>query len=336
MGDSVGKTYEMLWDCEFCGTKKLLGNTHKHCPGCGAVQNPEKRYFPEESEKVAVEDHEFAGADRVCPSCKISNSAKAKHCMECGSPMEGGQSVKLVTDAPKPAPKPTAVATTGAPPPKKSAAPLIIGGGIILVVAAVLVVALWKKEAALTVSGHTWERHIAIERFAPLSQDEWCNLMPQDAYNISRFRDVRSYNQIPDGENCTTKRVDNGDGTYSEKQECTPKYRKEPVYDDKCRFTVNRWAENREVVAKGQRLRETPAWPEVNLPAAAAQPVLGAERMGRRTEKYTVQFVGKPGELYSCDFPQTVWRGYPDASKWKGNVGVVTNALDCSSLAAPK
>jgi hypothetical protein len=333
MGDSVGKTYEMQWDCEFCGSKKLLGKTHKHCPECGAVQNPEKRYFPEESEKVAVEDHQFVGADRRCTSCNVPNSANAKHCIECGGPLEGGQSVKLVTDGPKSVP--ISVSATASAPPPRSALTWIIGGGIILIVAIVLVIALWKKEAALAVSGHTWERHITVERFMPQSQSEWCNLMPADAYSVSRFRDVRSYNEIPDGENCTTKRVDNGDGTFSERQECTPKYRKEPVYDDKCQFTVNRWNANREVVARGVSLAETPAWPQVNLPVSA-QATLGAERLGPRTEKYTVQFVGKPNEAYACDFPQTAWQGYLVGSKWKGDVGVVTNILDCSSLAAPK
>jgi hypothetical protein len=32
MGDP---TYEMFWDCGFCGTTRLLGKTHRHCPGCG-------------------------------------------------------------------------------------------------------------------------------------------------------------------------------------------------------------------------------------------------------------------------------------------------------------
>ena len=34
MGDE--RVYEMLWDCAFCGTQKLLGLQHRHCPSCGA------------------------------------------------------------------------------------------------------------------------------------------------------------------------------------------------------------------------------------------------------------------------------------------------------------
>ena len=45
------KSYEMFWDCEYCGSSKLLGITHRHCPNCGAPQDPEKRYFPPDEEK---------------------------------------------------------------------------------------------------------------------------------------------------------------------------------------------------------------------------------------------------------------------------------------------
>lgn len=331
MGDKE-KTYEMMWDCEYCATKKLLGKTHRHCPECGAVQNPEKRYFPPDNEKIAVEDHRFVGADRHCEACKAPNSAAAKHCTECGAPMNGGAEVKAVVDAQKAAPSPAGgTAATS----KKSRLPWIIGGVVMVIIAIVMVLVFWKKEATLKVTGHTWERVILIERFMPLSQDAWCDAMPSDAYNVSRFRDVRSYNQIPDGETCTTRRVDNRDGTFSERQECQTKYRKEPVYDDKCRFTVNRWNENRPVKAEGRSLADAPAWPAVNLPASVAA-VLGAERMGRRTEKYTVYFGGKSGENHTCDFTEPVWRGMGDNSVWKGKVGVVTNVLDCASMIPSK
>ena len=46
------KTYEMLWDCEYCSAQKLLGVTHRFCPECGAAQNPQKRYFPPDDQKV--------------------------------------------------------------------------------------------------------------------------------------------------------------------------------------------------------------------------------------------------------------------------------------------
>ena len=91
MNMSEEKTYEMMWDCEYCNTPKLLGKTHRFCPNCGAPQNPEKRYFPPENEKVAVEDHQFVGADLHCPACSFANSRTANNCGNCGSPLAGGK-----------------------------------------------------------------------------------------------------------------------------------------------------------------------------------------------------------------------------------------------------
>ena len=62
--ESQGR-FEMLWDCPNCGTDKLLGLTHRHCPNCGAAQDPSKRYFPADDQKVAVENHPYQGAELV-------------------------------------------------------------------------------------------------------------------------------------------------------------------------------------------------------------------------------------------------------------------------------
>ena len=56
--------FEMLWDCEHCGTKGLLGLSQRYCAECGAPQNPDKRYFPKEGEAKIVDGHRYDGADR--------------------------------------------------------------------------------------------------------------------------------------------------------------------------------------------------------------------------------------------------------------------------------
>ena len=84
---SGAKVYEMQWDCKFCGTKKLLGKTHRFCPNCGAQQDPTWRYFPSDSEKVAVQDHVYVGADIICKACQSLNSGKAEFCGNCGAPL---------------------------------------------------------------------------------------------------------------------------------------------------------------------------------------------------------------------------------------------------------
>ena len=98
--DGKTRTYEMLWDCEYCGKPALLGKTHRYCPECGGAQNPEKRYFPPEDKKVAVEDHVYTGADLKCPACGTPGSAAVKFCGECAHPLEGAQEVKRIADQP--------------------------------------------------------------------------------------------------------------------------------------------------------------------------------------------------------------------------------------------
>ena len=93
--------YEMLWDCQYCGMEKLLGVSQRFCPGCGSVQNPDSRYFPEDKDKVAVADHKYIGADKHCSACDTPNAAMAKHCINCGNNMDGENSVNLVHEKQK-------------------------------------------------------------------------------------------------------------------------------------------------------------------------------------------------------------------------------------------
>lgn len=64
--------------------------------------------------------------------------------------------------------------------------------------------------------------------------------MPSDAYNVFRYREVRSHKQVPDGQTCSTQRRDQGDGSYSTERVCYTNYRSEPVYDYRCHYTVLR------------------------------------------------------------------------------------------------
>jgi hypothetical protein len=347
-------TYQMLWDCPFCGTKKLLGLDHRHCPSCGATQDPEWRYFPSDDEKIAVEDHEFTGADKNCPACGTANSSKTAFCVNCGSPMDGSAAVKTRSDQVQAegtafadegakaaqedfkAQKTAARAPQAETPPKKkkkSKVGCVVGClvlGLLAVLVLVAVAVLWKKPASVAVVGHSWERTIDIEEYRSVSESEWCDSKPSDAYSVRKESKVRSHNKVPDGEDCSTRRVDNGDGTFSEKRECKPKYREEPVYDDWCSYSVDRWKKDRTVRADGSTLSETPAWPVVKLSRTGT--CKGCEREGPRGETYTVRFASPEGKSHTCDFSQTQWATYAAGSEYESKVGVLTGKLDCGGL----
>ena len=354
MSDKELGTYQMLWDCPYCGTAKLLGLAHRHCPSCGAAQDPPRRYFPSDEDKVAVDDHVFSGADRQCPACSTPMAAAASHCGGCGSAMDGsanvdqradqvhaagtqarGETVQDALDekgAPAVAAAPPEPAGTGGR--KKSRLGCAIGCAVLLViglvVAAILVAALWKRPASVQVARHSWERTIEIEEYRSVEDRDWCDSMPSGAHDVARSREVRSHKKVEDGEDCTVRRKDQGDGTFKEIEECSPRYREEPVYDEKCRYTVERWTPDRTRSASGTSLSETPSWPDADL--ARTGTCVGCEREGSRGETYTVHFAADGGKDLSCKLSQASWSSFAVGSRWTGRVGVVTGKLDCDGL----
>src|SRR5258705_9978500 len=100
--DSQG-FFEMLWDCDHCDARGLLGKSQRYCANCGAPQNPDKRNFPKEGEERRVDGHLYEGADRACPACQAPQSARAKNCTHCGSVLEGAGEVRGVAAPVEPA-----------------------------------------------------------------------------------------------------------------------------------------------------------------------------------------------------------------------------------------
>jgi predicted nucleic acid-binding Zn ribbon protein len=319
-GQSLGH-YEMLWSCGFCGTEKLLAVTHRYCPQCGAPQDPTRRYFPSEDDKVAVQNHVYVGADRACPACQAPQSANARHCAHCGSPLEGANEVKRVVDAP--------------PQPAMSAAPrrkrrwwlvaLVVGAMLSLL----FVVCAWKKDAQMTVAARRWERAIAIEEYRDVQKEAWRDQVPAMARAVSCHSQERSRRQIPDGETCRMERVDKGDGTFEEVNRCTPKYRSEPVYDQRCRYLAMEWTRVDEAVQRGPASVE-PAWPALAVPTK--QLGVGARREGARREHYIVELKDQSGGVEECKVAMAKWRTYSEGRTLKVKVGGMTGGLDCDSL----
>lgn len=366
-----GKTYEMLWDCRYCGARKNLGKTHRHCPQCGAPQDATARYYPAEHEKVAVEDHVFVGADLQCAACRAWSSRAAPCCGGCGAPLAGAREAQLRADqvagaagwqqdsaqaaraehqarllaaqagphAPGAQATPPGVAfQRPAPQPTKgpSRATIVIAfvaSAIGLVVAFLMVAAFWTRDAEIAVAGHSWTREIAIEQYRTVRDSAWCDQMPGGARNVSRSREVRSHRSVADGETCSNRRVDNGDGTFSERRECKTRYRDEPVYSDRCTYDVDRWSTVRTATAKGGYADE-PQWPRVEL-ARAGTGALGSEREGARTESYVVTFRTPDDETDECTYDQARWRRFRPGTKAKGQVRVLTGGIDCDEVAAP-
>jgi hypothetical protein len=337
----------MLWDCGSCGTQKLLGKTHRRCPHCGAPQDPTKRYFPEPGQEVPVEGHVYVGVDWTCAACETPNSRAADFCVNCGNPREGNKDVARVAEQVlsggrvvegaaglKPTlgrNAPPGFTVTTVPPPNRKKALVVAGGVFAAIVAFILVAIFWQKDVNVLVERHDWRREVFIDQMAARQDSSWCDSKPYDAYNVSSRREVRSHRQIPDGQECHDVRHDNGDGTFSTSTRCSTKYRSEPVYDDKCYYTVNRWGHYTTATANGSGSTSARAWPAFSVTGGSC---LGCTRESSRRETLTLQLRSstEAKKTWSCDVDEARWLALTDGSVHKMKVRVIGGGAVCDTL----
>lgn len=342
-----GQVYEMMWDCRFCGTTKLLGKTHRFCPNCGSPQDPSWRYFPADDEKIAVKDHVYVGADVVCSYCGTLNSGNAEYCRNCGGPQTEAAKVKTLGErsaakgqalaredltarqdieaAVAVSGKPLAAADSGGWKPWH----YILIGVVILIVGGGLFTMFSTKAATVVLADFRWDRTIEIERLSAVSDSSVCSSMPADAYSVTRRREQVDTRQVPDGQVCTRRQIDNGDGTFREQESCQTKYRDEPVYGDVCYYTVDRWTTSRQAVSNGNK-SIAPTWANTNITRTGS--CRGCEREGKRTENYILIFKGDGDNVYECGVDFNVWQNAKAESVWELEVGRVLNDARCGSL----
>lgn len=296
--------YQMLWDCQFCGTQKLLGVDHRFCPNCGARQDPEWRYFPTEEDKKLVTDPKYTyhGADRACPYCKQPNSAAAQFCVACGGDLSGaaevarresvivgsaedtGKARDLVLErfkAQQAAAKPAK--------PKSNPLPLIlILAAVVGVIGFLIFLSVQRTPAELIVDELQWSRVIAIERLNTLTGSGWHDQVPPGAYNVSCSLRDRPYT-VTERVRVDTRRVDRGDGTFIEQPVYESRTRTEYRSERYCNYTYDQWQRVREVRTSGGA-DDPLVWGAVNLGAR--------EREGGREERLLVFFkrADKPQE----------------------------------------
>lgn len=344
-------TFEMVWDCKFCGTQNLPARTHKFCPNCGAAQDPRTRRFPSDEDKKAVEDYVHKGVDVVCASCQTPNPGDEKFCFQCGAPLENAARVETLGEQVRGEGQAFAAmdqrnieqesfqrdlreagVATDEPPKSGRRNWLLFAviGVVVLVIVGIASIFLLRNDTNVYVTGHEWERVINIESLEPRSEVAWCDAMPGDAYSVTRREEQRETRRVRDGETCEVRRIDNGDGTFSERRECSPNYRQEPVYDMRCYFTVDRWDFNRAVNATGLSLAQAPYWPEANISRTGN--CIGCERESGRDENYMVTLQGEGDAVYECELDYETWLATPVEAAFTMQVSAVTGQAFCDTL----
>ena len=189
---------------------------------------------------------------------------------------------------------------------KKSKTPLLIGAIVSLVVI-VGVLLLWTESKDVTVQGHKWSRSIDIEEYQRTKSENWQDKIPRSAIKGSCVTKKNSAKtiQVEDGQDCRIEKQDKGDGTFTETEKCTTKYKDIPQDDLWCKYQLDEWKVKDTKRETGLTL--DPKWPEVNLVAC---PVikLGCKRQGSKNEEYQLVLQDTDGNQHECDFTESKWK----------------------------
>jgi hypothetical protein len=163
-----------------------------------------------------------------------------------------------------------------------------------------------ERDARLVVDHVEWSRSIGVEEYRQKTEQDWESKIPSDAQRISSRSEVHHYDRVPTGTHTETEsyteRVEDGTeeykcGTKSKKNgffedvycsrtkyktvsKTRPKtvtdYKEVPVFQNKVTYTVWRWDEINQAVAKGTDMN--PTWPAVQIG--------DRQREGKRKENY--------------------------------------------------
>ncbi len=221
----MGKIIEGVWDCRYCGAKKVRGGL-RECPQCGHprdegitfyIDNPQNYVYDEAKAEKARR-----GPDWVCPACDCLNPADDKVCIGCGTPRDAESKdyfqtqqeihqqehktyqreekdwrafepsyVAPVEEKPKP---------TYTPPQKrfnlkKVLVPVL---SVLIVIALVwgMVALFAPREVSGTVMDMGWERSIEVEEYKTVRESDWS--IPPGGRKVSQSEEIHHYNQVLD------------------------------------------------------------------------------------------------------------------------------------------
>jgi hypothetical protein len=315
---------EGRWDCPTCGTVALLGRQVR-CDGCGNPRPEGIRFYLSDDAAEVTDAQRLAqanaGADWICEHCDASARATESHCPGCGavrgsSPTQQTREYGM-DEVPRDGGKAQPVrALAAAPPPRKRrgwkgpAALVAIVGGLVW----------WNgpKEVTATIQAKEWSRAVEVQEYRTVAEEDWS--VPEGGRQTRAYRAVRDYRQVLDHYETRTRqvsdRVQTGTRTYTCGQEdmgngyfrdktCTepeyetryrsesyeePVYRREPIYDTRYAYQIERWLPDDTVRAQGDASRE-PAWPATNIRGEK-------HREGARIERYVLRFTDGEGKTY--------------------------------------
>lgn len=217
----MGRIIEGVWDCAYCGAKKVRGGL-RECPQCGHPRDENVKFYIDNPQNYVYDEEKAAkarrGPDWICPACDCLNSVDETVCVGCGTPRDAETKDYFQNQAEKqpeyqreekdwqafnPAydpPEKEDVEVTYTPPRKKInwrniLVPTI---SVLLVIAMIvgLVSCLVPHEVSGTVMDMEWARSIEIEEYKTVRESDWS--IPPGGRKISQSEEIHHYDQVLD------------------------------------------------------------------------------------------------------------------------------------------
>ena len=325
------RTLVGLWDCPYCGAKGLNG-LKKRCTNCGHPQDEGTKFYLG-TEKEYLSEEEAAeygkGADWTCAYCGALNRYNAEVCTGCGADREEStgdyfdNEKKQEEKERKRQEEIDAAAQQPAPePPKKKRSPLLLI--ILAALIGLFAFLVIPRSGGASVAAKEWTRVLYTENYEDVQRTDWT--LPADATLLSSSKEIHHYDsvldhyedvrvrrerQVLDHYRTETYTVNNGDGTFTEKDRHIPVYKSEyyyeterqpvyvpvPVVMTKYTYVHKEWVDAGPVSVSGTE--EEPYWPDFTESQTA--------RISTRASAYTLTLKGDKNKSYSLLVPENVF-----------------------------
>ena len=321
----MSKIVKGYWDCPYCGNKGISG-LEKRCTACGHPQDEGTKFYLKEEKEYVSEDKAGSygkGADWTCSYCGALNRHDAKVCIGCGADREesSGDYFENVEKQKKKEQQKAEQQKPKAPETGSKKLPIIIGLAVLI---AIIAFACRPKNYGASVTDKSWARAIDVEKYETVSESDWS--VPDGGRVTDERSEVHHYDsvldhyetvtveksrQVQDGYDTHTEYDDNGDGTFTEREVQTPRYKTEyyteeeerpvyvevPKYQTKYYYDIEKWVPDRTLETSGGA--DDPYWDDT---------VLGENEreVGRRAE-YKVTFTTDKDKTYTAEVDEGLW-----------------------------
>lgn len=269
-----GRLIEGVWDCSYCGTKKIRGSI-RECPQCGHPRDEDVQFYlddPTNYVEGSVASKINRNPDWVCPYCDCLNSDNDSICKGCGASRDGSKDYfqnktekeEKKTEL-KSRPYQHNLGSEYRPRRNRGWIKWVaIGLGVAALIITLLCIFL-PRTVEGTITDIYWKSYVDIEEYTTVQESDWS--VPSGGRLLYSRSEIRSYDHVLDHYETRTRSVqvldhyedyvsgyrDLGNGyfeeiisqrpVYTTKTETyqEPVYKDVPVYDTKYYYEIERW-----------------------------------------------------------------------------------------------